>query len=307
MAGSPVELESTPCLLCGSLEHSSICEQGQFGLPAHVVVCQNCGFSFLNPRWTKDRYDRFYAEEYDRYYRPEVLAQNAEGNRYAPIKAIIARMTGQEYWRPFRNVLDLGSGMGHALIHLKSILPERTNYEAIEPSQACREHLLANNIGYVSPDVYAPWEMGKTGRYDLVIMRHVLEHFHDPLLVLRKVREVLADDGLLYIAVPDAAHPTKPLRSHFFRVVHISYFTGRSLSTILRMAGLEPVKVSEGDSFDRHEVYAICRKGVVAPFHPESKEYDRQMDIYRMSGKWDQYHELKSGLISTLRRLHLLR
>ena len=307
MTMAPANMESTPCPLCGSEERRTVCEKGQFGLPTFVGVCKRCGFSYLSPRWSKERYDQFYAEEYDRYYRPETLGAQRGTNRFLPIKAILARLAEQGELRHFNNVLDIGSGMGDALVHLKSMQSDIATYEAIEPSPTCRDHLVAQHIGYIGSDVYAPWDVGRSGRYDLVIMRHVLEHFHEPLTVLRKVHSVLADGGLLYVAVPDAMHPTKPLRSHFFRVVHINYFSLSSLTTMLHLAGLEPRHASEGDRFDEHEVYAMCRKGAVQEFTPDPTQADRQLNVYHTSGKWDAYHELKSGLISVLRRLHLLR
>ncbi len=301
------ELGPTTCLLCGADETSKVVDKGQFDLPTHVVVCKTCGFSYLNPRWTKERYDRFYATEYDRYYRPEVLSQNDDRCKFLPAAKIVARLKERALLKPFGRVLDLGSGMGHALAYLREKQGTKATYDAIEPSATCRDHLLANGFGYLGDDVYGPWEASVRNTYGLVIMRHVLEHFPEPLPVLRKVREVLRDDGLLYVAVPDAMHPTKPLRSHFFRVVHISYFTRKSLSDMLGMAGLEVVDIVEGDRHEQHEVFAICRKGAVVPFVPDPLEHDRQMKVYRETGKNDGFHVFKSGLISVLRRFHLIR
>jgi hypothetical protein len=138
-------------------------------------------------------------------------------------------------------------------------------------------------------------------------MRHVLEHFHDPQTVLRKVRHVLSDNGILYVAVPDAGHPTKRLRSFFFRVVHLSYFTARSLSDMLRMTGFDIIKVTEGDVLERHEVFAFCRKGEPEPMTPDPKAFERQMRVYSETGRMDWFHDLKAGTVSLFRKLGLIR
>lgn len=39
--------------------------------------------------------------------------------------------------------------------------------------------------------------------YDLIWMSHVLEHFDDPLAVLRKAHKLLSETGVIYIATPD--------------------------------------------------------------------------------------------------------
>lgn len=302
---SSSELEHTPCHLCGAELPIPFCERGQFGLATHVAVCERCGFSYLDPRWTKLRYDRFYLQEYDRYYRPEVIAANDERYRFEPIKKIVQRLQQMGMMRPFPAVLDLGSGMGHALAYLRD-LQHGAIYEAIEPSTACREHMLNEGLTHISSDVNSDWDVTRNARYDLVIMRHVLEHFPEPQAVLRKVREVLKEDGLLYVAVPDALHPTRPLRGHFFRVVHISYFTERSLNSMLRSAGLDVIRSVSSDDLDRHEVYAICRKGPVLPPTIDPEEFRRQIMAYRKAGALDWYYGPKAALIALLRKLHIL-
>src|ERR1041385_6967407 len=106
------EFEKTPCLVCNADNFETYSNKGQFNLPTHVVICLECGFSCLNPRWTKKRYDHFYSVEYDKYYRPEVLTQNDEHYRYQPIQKIINRLEERSLSKKFNNVLDIGSGMG---------------------------------------------------------------------------------------------------------------------------------------------------------------------------------------------------
>lgn len=300
-------MERVPCLLCAGTDLTKVCEKGQFGLPSHVVVCNACGFSFLTPRWTKERYDRFYREEYDRYYRPEVLSQNDDRHKFTPVGQIVERLKERGLLAPFGRVLDLGSGMGHALTYLRAHHEPAARYDAIEPSPVCRDHLLAEGFGYLGADVYGPWEEQARNAYGLVIMRHVLEHFHDPATVLRKAREVLRDDGLLYVAVPNAKDPTRPLGRSFFRVVHISYFTDRSLERLLFACGLEPVALVAGDARERHEVFAICRKGPVKHMPPDPHEAEEQLAIYARRKRSDLYQAPKAALIAMLRRLHLIR
>lgn len=300
------EFENTPCLVCGADEYETYSRKGQFGLPTHVVICRRCGFSYLNPRWTKSRYDHFYRVEYDRYYRPEVITQNDENYRYKPVQKILSRFEERGLQKKFGNVLDIGSGMGHALIYLKKNVNPDGAYNAIEPSEHCKTFLLQNGIGYLDNDVYGDWDApGK--KYDLIIMRHVLEHFHDPLTVLQKAQHILSDDGLLYVAVPDAFHPTRPLRSHFFRIVHISYFSKISLNALLQKAGLKAEYMVEGDAHERNEIFAICRKAAPVEVNPDPSQFSIQKKTYDETGKNDLYYELKGKLISVLRKLHLLK
>jgi SAM-dependent methyltransferase len=277
--------ETTPCLVCGANNYEIYSKKGQFGLPVPVVICKDCGFSYLNPRWTKERYDEFYRKEYDHYYRPEVIGQNDERHRYQSIKHIISRLSERSYPTSFSDVLDIGSGMGHSLIYLrnKDLVTGKT--EAIEPSENCIAYMTANGIHQISSDVYADWEKAK---------------------VLQKAREVLRENGLLYVAVPDAMHPTKPLKSHFFRIVHISYFTKHSLTNLLKKSGLEVLEIVEGDQYEKSEVFAICKRGTTAPVEIRADEFDKQKQVYNQIGRRDGYYQAKSKLISFLRRMRIL-
>jgi 2-polyprenyl-3-methyl-5-hydroxy-6-metoxy-1,4-benzoquinol methylase len=42
------------------------------------------------------------------------------------------------------------------------------------------------------------------GRYDTIVMGHVLEHVEDPTALLRRAKEWLTDDGVICAAVPNA-------------------------------------------------------------------------------------------------------
>lgn len=298
--------ETTPCLVCGANNYETYSVKGQFGLPVPVVICKDCGFSYLNPRWTKERYDEFYRKEYDHYYRPEVIGQNDERYRYLSIEHIINRLSERNHPTSFSDVLDIGSGMGHSLVYLRKQGLVTGKTEAIEPSENCIAYMTANGIHHISSDVYADWEKAKADSYDLVIMRHVLEHFHEPEKVLQKARAVLRENGLLYVAVPDAMHPTKPLKSHFFRIVHISYFTKHSLTNLLRKSGFEVLNIVEGDQYEKSEVFAICKRGTSAPAEIRADEFTKQKQVYHQIGSSDQYYQAKSKLISFLRRMRIL-
>ncbi|MEL6851338.1 MAG: hypothetical protein AAFP92_22645, partial [Bacteroidota bacterium] len=65
---------------------------GQFGIPLHLAICKNCGLSYLNPRWNKDRYLKYYAQEYDTHYRKKEvdasMSGEMEGNAKLPMHGI---------------------------------------------------------------------------------------------------------------------------------------------------------------------------------------------------------------------------
>ena len=65
------------CPLCSGNNYTKLSHKGQFGIPTYVVICKTCGLVYLNPRWSDERYRKFYSDEYDKYYRPQILSQSA--------------------------------------------------------------------------------------------------------------------------------------------------------------------------------------------------------------------------------------
>ena len=125
--------EKTACLVCEADDYLPYSTKGQFGLPCNVVICKNCGFSYLNPRWTKERYHTFYSKEYDTYYRPEVLKKNYKTDPYKAIKDIISRADSIfDFKKENISILDVGTGMGDSLIYLKNEINKTASYFAIE-------------------------------------------------------------------------------------------------------------------------------------------------------------------------------
>jgi SAM-dependent methyltransferase len=132
-------------------------------------------------------------------------------------------------------------------------------YYAIEPSVEYKSEIEKKGITFISNDVDADWDKSYDGYFDLIIMRHVLEHFSRPDVVLEKIKKVLSPEGLVYIAVPDSLHPRPPFTDDFIRVVHTYYFNKPSLSNLLHKSGLEIVSINEGDAYFK-ELFAFAKR-----------------------------------------------
>lgn len=275
------DFETTDCILCGGNEYDKLCSVGQHGLPAHVALCKTCGLGFLNPRWTEERYSRFYASEYDKYYRTYLVhskgQKGAVNQLSSSIPALVRMKSAGIQPSRINHLLDIGSGSGGFISQMRSVYPD-AEYFAIEPSRNCRDVLESINVSLISESVNTDWEQSNLCKFDFINMRHVLEHFLDPLNVLRKVRAALTDDGLLYIAVPNSAKPGLPLLSYFFRAVHTFYFNRETLTALAKRAGLQPKMVIEGDAFNRHELVIVFCKGEVINEVPAA--YTMQAEVF---------------------------
>ncbi len=98
----------------------------------------------------------------------------------------------------------------------------------IEQNASARQRLLDEG--------FAEYQAGSSDKFDVVVMRHVLEHIIDPVKYLFELRGKLNSGGYVFVEVPD--HSNVALgnmdRPQF---EHVSYFTLRSMIALADQAG----------------------------------------------------------------------
>lgn len=297
MTLAPKQYEPVDCILCGVRDTELVAQKGQFGWDTYVSICKRCGLVYLNPRWTKAGYNYFYATEYDQYYRyNEDEAAEKETRKAKVVWKRISQYAPQAY----KSALDIGCGLGWLLHHVASQV-EGLHIAGIEPSDSCAAHFTEKIGGeLVARDVDTDWQVANQGRFDLVIFRHVLEHLLDPVAVLKKVRESMAPDGVLYIAVPDMMHPDGSLADFWFRNVHTYYFSQPTLKRVAELAGLTPVILMSESS----ELWGIFRRSETEAATANPAQYKEQIQAIRQYRRQRLLRRLMLAL--RLRRLSAL-
>jgi SAM-dependent methyltransferase len=97
-------------------------------------------------------------------------------------------------------VLDVGCGDGSLGVFLKSKL----NVEIVGITFSEKEALIARTkINTVIVGDLNSIDLKDYGKFDCVICSHVLEHVYDPVLLLKKIKKQLTDNGILIIALPN--------------------------------------------------------------------------------------------------------
>lgn len=276
--------ERVNCIICDLDSTKPIGSKGKSGITAYSCICTNCGLVYLNPRWDKERYNYFYQYEYDQYYRNNAKEDAEDPKRFDRIKQIIERLNNDGYYS-FENVLDIGSGMGYSLEWLDKNNMASGLY-AIESSKMCQVNLRNLGVNIISTDVDEPWHLNCNISFDLIIMRHVLEHFLDPAGVLKKVANVLSDGGIVYIAVPDMMYPTGSPFDYFFRVVHTYYFSKETLTVLAKRSNYWPIRVvsTMENQEAKSELFGIFRKSDGSPtseIKVKVNNYEKQLAALR--------------------------
>ena len=121
------------------------------------------------------------------------------------------------------SVLELGSFRGDFTQRLLDHFEQVTCVEA--SSEACEDarRRLGGRIALVEgrfEDVALP------GRYDNVILCHVLEHLDDPVRILRRIKaEWMSENGRLFLVCPNADAPSRQIAVMMGLISHNSAVT----------------------------------------------------------------------------------
>ena len=244
------------CLLCGSpgqpahagLKDRLFGASGEWDL--HRCRNRDCGLYWLNPMPVAEDI----AAAYEHYYTHEWRTEddvNARGRWDRLLRrlhqAVLdltsiakARRAALDLYlhdaRPGR-VLDVGCGQGRHLVRLKEMGWEVEGQEI--DSGAGAHHLEDRDIRVYQ----APLEELRLpeGRYDAIVMNHVIEHAVDPPALLRECRRLLKQDGQLVVVTPNAGSLGHRLFGAHWRPLepprHLFLFSDRNLPDLARKAG----------------------------------------------------------------------
>ena len=250
------------CLLCGSPgrpAHTGLRDR-LFGAPGewNLHRCENsgCRLYWLNPMPLAEDISIAYVG----YYTHAGADENEvpAGGRWKPLfrrlhrvamdlsSTTRARRAALELYlgnvRPGR-VLDVGCGQGRQLLRLKAMGWEVEGQEI--DLNAGAHHLEDSDIRiYQAPleDLHLP-----EGRYDAIVMNHVIEHAADPPALLRECRRLLKQEGQLVIVTPNTGSLGHRLFGDNWRPLepprHLFLFSDKNLPSLARKAGFSRADV----------------------------------------------------------------
>jgi SAM-dependent methyltransferase len=86
-------------------------------------------------------------------------------------------------------------------------------------------------------------------RFDLISMVHVIEHFHEPLYAIMKMKSLLNPNGVIFLRTPlnDTEGLTRWHLTEYHFQVHPIIFSQRSLKMMCELAGLQMVYEAVGN------------------------------------------------------------
>ena len=230
------------CPVCSALS-ADVLHHQRFVLPEDhplgsgydVLSCRDCGFVYADTQVSQAEYDRYYASL--SHYESELSTGGGdaawdEARLHGTAQEII------EHFGPEASVLDVGCANGGLL----RVLRERGltgELVGVDPSAACIRRTNALGIhGVVGGLFDMPADLG---RFDVIVLSHVIEHLADPATAVSNLVPYLAEGGGLFIECPDATEYRNHIFAPFqdFNTEHINHFSPHSLANLVARCGLE--------------------------------------------------------------------
>lgn len=224
--------ESRNCPLCGSSKKKLFIKEGEF----RIVKCKSCRFVFLDN--IPDE-----SEIYEDYYEAKINRDDYTKFSSIPLLAEIYAINEQRlyYIRKFKlkgSILDIGCGTG---LFLKTASHYGFDVYGIDVSQTAVNNAKEEFGVEADKKLISQLDPGHM-KFDVITMWHVLEHLINPVDELLYVRNLLKDDGILIIEVPNLNSIKFKLSGGKWKggnhpLYHRSFFTSRTLRKLLKRTG----------------------------------------------------------------------
>jgi 2-polyprenyl-3-methyl-5-hydroxy-6-metoxy-1,4-benzoquinol methylase len=208
-----------------------------------IQQCNDCYFLFTNPRPPVDEIGAYYqSENYISHHDggSDIMSKIYNSVRNHTIKQKIALIN--ELKKGKGSILDVGCGTGSFINACKE---DGWEIAATEPDHDARSIAGSKLKRPVYGSINEPELQGE--RFDIISLWHVLEHIHDLNETVSWLKNHLADQGKLVIAVPNSQSYDAQQYRKFWAAYdvprHLYHFTKSTMKTLMSRHELEVKQV----------------------------------------------------------------
>lgn len=234
------------CPSCDSNTPELLYSKGDLTHALINVVCPQCGLVYISPRPSATDFEGYQGESgmgsgHHAVVSKEEIEQRIE-MRDIPLKKTVLAFL-KPYLRNGIRILDIGCGFGTLLALARNEYEAKvTGIELNAQDVQVAKEKFGLDLFFGTFEKYANEHARE--KFDSIILHHTFEHFLDPVSELGRIKNALADDGVLYIAVPNILN-IKKRPDVFFIQGHFCTYSPYSMSRILRDHGFKVIAFNE--------------------------------------------------------------
>ena len=230
------------CMICNNSKFILISDRVRDSKKQKIGKCKKCSHIQMLPIPTPEEERSFYTRNLQV---KNINYQSTVSKMWEKSKSDTTRRINflKKNISKNKNILEIGSGYGFFLERMTRLGYKITGIELTEEKiriskRISKARVLDYDLTERNPDI---------GKFDAIVMFHVLEHIINPVLFLKKIKELLKTKGKLIIEVPNAddfqLNFNKKYREWYWQRAHIHYFTPKILKKILQKAGYKNIKL----------------------------------------------------------------
>lgn len=213
-----------------------------------IVRCANCDLLITNPRPDD--------EELKKYYLSDTYTSHAKKGKSILDRAYLLARSFTIKWKlsllqkhhdKNGSLLDFGCGVGEFLREAAKSAWQTTGVEPSEIARKNADPTVSRRIVPALQDI-----AGREPRFDVITAWHVIEHVSDLNNTLQTLKQLLKDDGTIFIAVPNHnswdARCYKSFWAAYDVPRHLWHFNINSMTRLLNahslsVAGIVPMRL----------------------------------------------------------------
>ncbi len=218
-------------------------------------ICANCHFIF-QASYVGDKF-------LNHYYKHSPMLRKSDVSDYEISQNIRQSDFIDKHFTLKRNipttVLEIGAHAGAFLRHLNENYDCECYYDelSVDAKEILKSHGSLRDYN----------DYDKTLKCDLIVLRHVLEHIHNLEKFLNRIKNMLSENGVLFIEVPDWSHWDENTDQFIFE--HLHQFNSFNLNHLLNRYGwkIEALEksIDKDDPATPNRVLRVIAKKSILP------------------------------------------
>jgi len=209
------------CNLCGETADFAFNKSG-----FNLYKCRDCQFIQVHPKVDNKTLENYYSETYFKAENTNVLAYHDYAKSLIFKKDLYNKVL--KILRNFdkiKTVLDVGCAYGDFPAFLNN---ESYDATGIDISEHAIKTGISNGIKVYHGTLEDSEATSNNQKYDAITLLDVFEHVNDPIACLKKVQNLLTDNGIAIIITPNTySFPHKLFKSFWYLFTlpqHLNYF-----------------------------------------------------------------------------------